>query len=380
MNCFVKESYGFIWHFCHNSHGICYCRMTDESITEYNVLIPDGMEDFDVAIDDSGCIHMVYQNKRGDILYANHFEDRWRKTTLLKSKSESCYPKDFVLKISDLRLDLLYCIEYNGRRMLIFQPIDNNQQSPCVIDCIKNQFCAVQDAQKNLVILYYSETQKSWGIKRFISIEREWTEFSAIDLGECNNPFLYIDSDDKIRIVFDRNSTVIEFSEGKERILGTGRRPIMFYKNDEFTVWEGVVDNKIYVKKAGDNAPAVIMSGEFSRPLRFKLRYTGFESGIRAECCTGNIINGSVRMYGINNFFAVSRVAPFTEERKNYKPDDKTYREMQKMKIRINQLDGLVEQLQKRLNEYDSIKTDRRLQELETAVNKTNKIKFLGLF
>lgn len=127
MNCFVKESYGVIWHFYHNAHGICYCKMIDENITEYNVLLADGQDDFDVLIDDSNCIHMVYQNKEGDILYANHFNGQWRKTTLLESKSREYYPKNFILKRINNWLNILYCIEYNGRKMLTHQVIDSTR-------------------------------------------------------------------------------------------------------------------------------------------------------------------------------------------------------------------------------------------------------------
>ena len=98
MNCFVKESHGVIWHFYHNSHGICFCKMTDENITEYQVLLQEGQEDFDVIIDDSNCIHMVFQNEAGDILYANHFNGQWRKTTLMQSKNQTYYSKGFQLK------------------------------------------------------------------------------------------------------------------------------------------------------------------------------------------------------------------------------------------------------------------------------------------
>ena len=42
MNCFVKETYGVIWHFYHNCHVICYFKMRDDTIAEYQVLIPDG--------------------------------------------------------------------------------------------------------------------------------------------------------------------------------------------------------------------------------------------------------------------------------------------------------------------------------------------------
>ena len=382
MNCFVKESYGVIWHFYHNTHGICYCKMTDENITEYRVLLPDGREDFDILVDDSNCLHMVFQNNEGDILYANHFNGQWRKTTLLKSKSQGYYPKNFSLKRVNNWLNLLYCIEYNGRKMLTHQIIDGTDTTPYVIDCIKDEFCVAQDSSGNIIALFYSETQKNWIVRKFIWSKKSWDDSSPVGLPEgCKNAFLFVDGEDVIHIVYEKEFCIYEYCNHTEKMIGTGQKPIMFFQRDNVIMWEGVTDNKIYIKKENDATPTVIMSGIFSKPSRFKLRFTTYEDELIAECCTGNIINGSVRVYGIYNFFAVSKTSPVSiTAKESDERDNGAYMEMQKMKIRINQLNGIIERLQEKLEEYDIIKIDRRLQELETTVNKTAKTKFLGLF
>lgn len=382
MNCFVKESYGVMWHFYHNTHGICYCKMTDENITEYQVLLPDGQEDFDVLVDDSNCIHMVFQNNEGDILYANHFNGQWRKTTLLKSKSPGCYPKDFSIKRVNNWLNLLYCIEYNGRRMLTHQIIEGTESTPYVIDCIKDSFCVAQDSSGNIIVLFYSETQKSWGTRKYVWSQKEWADFSPLNqLEGCQNIFLFVDKDDCVHIVYDRECCVYEYFENCEKMVGTGQKPIMLCQRDNIIMWEGVSDNKIYIKKEGDSAPTVIMSGGFSKPARFKLRYTTYEQDLNADCCTGNIINGSVRAYGVNNFFVVSQTSPLSfKAQESGETANAAYLEMQKLKVRISQLNSIIERLQSQIEEYDVKKIDRRLKELETAVNKANKTKFLGLF
>ena len=382
MNCFVKESYGVIWHFYHNAHGICYCKMTDENITEYHVLLPDGKEDFDILIDDSDCIHLVFQNNDGDIIYANHFNDQWRKTTLLKSKSQGYYPKDFVLKRVNNWLNLMYCIEYNGRRMLTHQIIDGTDGTPFVVDCIKNDYCVAQELSGNIVTLFYSETEKSWGIRKYIWSKKEWSDFSPISMLEgCKSPFLYIDKNDKTHIVYEREMQIMEYYDDDEKLVGTGQKPLMLYQNCDIIVWEGIADNKVYVKKTGDNAPTVIMSGGFSRPTRFKLRYTVYEPDLKADCCTGNIINGSIRVYGINNFFIVSQTSPISfNNQKSAEENDTAHIEIQKLKIKINQLNGIIERLQSQISEYDIKKLDHRLNELETAVNKPNKPKIFSFF
>ncbi len=382
MNCFVKESYGVIWHFYHNSHGICYCKMNDENIREYQVLLPEGQEDFDILADDSDCLHMVFQNSDGDILYANHFNGQWRKTTLLESKSKGCYPKNFVLKRVNNWLNLLYCIEYNGRRMLTHQIIDGNESTPFVVDCIRDDFCTAQDSAGNINVFFYSETQQAWGIRRFVWSRKEWTEFTLSDgVKDCCNPFLFIDREDNVHIVYDRDNCIYEFYEGVEKMIGMGQRPIMLYQRGNIIMWEGIMDNKVYVKKENDTAPTVIMSGGFSKPVRFKIRYTTYEQDLIAECCTGNIINGSVRMYGINNFFVVADSSPVSAGLKSKGEEDNgAYLEIQKLKVGISRLNNLIEGLQSTVESYDMQKINRRLDELETAVSKTNKTKFLGFF
>lgn len=381
MNFFVKESYGVIWHFYHNTHGICYCKMVDENITEYQVLLPEGQEDFDIIVDDSNCIHMVFQNKEGDILYANHFNGQWRKTTLLKSKSQNCYPKNFSLKRVNNWLNLLYCIEYNGRKMLTHQIIEGTGNTPYVIDCIREDFYVSQDSSGNIVTLFYSETQKKWGIKKFIWSKKEWEDFYATDwLEGSKNAFLFIDNEDDLHIVYEREFCIYEHHHGTENMIGTGQKPTMAFQRNNIIMWEAVTDNKIYIKKEGDSAPTVIMSGGFSKPVCFNLRYTTYEQDLMADCCKGNIINGNVRMYGINNFFAISNASPVSLNKADSKELENTYMEMQRLKIRINQLNSVIERLQAQVEECDAKKIDRRLNELETAVNKTNKTKFLGFF
>ena len=373
MNCFVKESYGALWHFYHNAHGICYCKMNDENITEYNVLLPEGQEDFDVLVDDSNCIHMVFQKNDGDILYANHFNGQWRKTTLLESKHKEYYPKKIALRRVNNWLNVLYCIEYNGRKMLTHQLVDTNLGSPEVIDCIKDEFCCVQDSSGNIILLYYSEIHKSYGTKRYVWSKKSWEEFEKLKLSEdCKNLFLFCDKDDNLHILYDKNFNVYEFYNGEEVLLGTGQKPIMFFYRENTVMWEGVYDNKVYVKKQSDNAPTVIMSGSFSKPVRFGLRFTTYEDNLTADCCLGNIINGSVRLYGINNFFVVSHTSPISIN--GAKEDDNlAYIEMQKLKIKIDRLNEMVEKLQFRVEEYEDKKTDR----LEKTVSKT---KLFGLF
>lgn len=371
MNCFVKETYNTIWHFYHNSHGICFCKMTDENITEYQVLLAEGQEDFDVCIDDTDCIHLLCQNTDGDIMYLNHFNGQWRKTTLLKPKTPSNYKKDFAVRLTENCLNAFYCITYNGKRMLTHHAIDNAGLPPSVIDCIDGPFCTTAHYD-SIHLFYYSESAQSWGTRKYIPSQKEWEDFTPVEaIKNCKNPFLFIDADGKLHIVYEDNGYVAEYFDGKTADIGMGQNPVMVHQNHDMLIWESVTDNKIYIKRKDEQSPTVFMPGGFAKPIKMRLRYTNKESNINADMCHGNIVNGAVRTYGINNFFATAQkhIQTNTEE-----PNTNTNIEIQKLKIQISQLNSLLQKLQAQISAEDIEKINRRLDEVEEAVNKKTKL------
>ena len=216
MNILVKERYDLIWHFYNNSHGICFCKTENESVTEYSVLLSDVTGDFDAIIDDSDCIHLICQNKNGDIIYATHFNGQWRKTSLLKSKSQKPLFKNFTIKRVGNLLNLFYCIDYNGKTMLTHHIIENTSAEPQIIDNIKDDFSVTQDSNGNITVLYFSEIANEWGTKKYIWSQKSWSDFSAIkSLKDVKHPFLYTDINDKIHIVYERSDAVNELFENK---------------------------------------------------------------------------------------------------------------------------------------------------------------------
>lgn len=381
MDCFVKESYGVIRHFYHNRHGICFCTMRDEKITEYQALLPDAREDFDVVVDDSNVTHMVCQNNDGDILYVNHQNGSWKKTTLLKSKKSTAYKKDFIIKRVGNWLNIFYCIEYNGKRMLTHQIVERDDVEPFVVDCISGSFSAATDSMGNIYLLFYSETQKCRGIRKYLWAQKNWEDFSAVEaLRDAKNCYLYIDREDKLHVVYEIDGCIRHYTEEKTEVLGVGTSPIMLFQKEEIVMWEGIGDSKVYIRRAADKAPTVFMPGGFAKPVRFRLRYTSYEPDINADMCLGNITDGGVKTYGVRNFFSVSSSPP------SISPSDKTgtpktanapFIELQKLKIQVGQLENTVEKLRAEIAEIDTQKTDRRLCELEETIRHSGHMSFV---
>lgn len=384
MDVFVKESYGVIWHFYHNRHGICFCKMKDDKISKYQVLIPDGQEDFDVIIDDTDTLHLVCQNTEGDILYFNYHDSKWGKATLLKSKNPTNYKKDFVIKRVGNWLNLFYCINYNGNRMLTHHMFERQGETPTVVDCIGSDFSVALDSLGNIYALFFSETHKKPGVRKYLWSQKRWEDFSPIDeLLDAKNYFLYIDKEDKMHILFELSGCVKSYVEGEVKLLGTGTSPIMLDQNGELVMWSGEHDNKVYIRRHDDLSPTVFMPGGFSKPLRFKLRYTSYEPNIRAEMCLGNIVDGAVKTYGVKNFFVVSSTPPAVspinpQGTEAHSEPNTSYIELQKLKIQIGRLQSIIEKLQSEIETLNAQKIDRRLNELEETVDKKLRNKILN--
>ena len=278
---------------------------------------------------------MVYHNTDGDVMYANHFKGQWRKTTLINRKRSMSCEKIFLKQVKN-RLHILYSVQYNGRTMLTHYIISDNGIKPLVVDGIKGDFSVETDGDGNIIVLFYSESENKWGIRKYLPKGDLWTEFVSVDMGnECENPFLYVDTESLFHIVYQKELAVMEYCNGDKKMLGVGQRPIMFYYDGDVVSWEGITDNKVYVKRSDDTAPTVIMSGGFSRPVRYKIRHTSSYDKLKCECCMGNVINSVVRLYGTGDFFAIPQGGNCNNNS-----------ELEKLKYRISQLEILVKQLQ----------------------------------
>ena len=391
MEYFVKQSYGRLWHFYKNRHGLCFCIMNSELLREYQVLLPDGQEDFDVTIDDADGVHLVCQNENGDILYLNCCHDSWQKTVLLQSRTAGAYRKDFSLRRVNNWLNLFYTINHNGKKMLVHHII-NSEEQPHAVDYIMGEFCTAQDSGGNLYVLFYSESKSSWGYARYVWSRKQWDGFRALEPGAgfCS-PYIAVDDADAVHITGEAGGKIIHIADGMREELGEGTRPVLLWRDGLCVMWENIYDNKIYLKRAGEEKPVTFASGGFAHPKLFGVRYTCFESGYRAERCYGCIDDGAARLYHLPDFFAVSS-APPKPVRQSAAPEpdaeravpdrqpDGLFLEVQKIKIQLSQISGTLEKLQNRLEGMDPKQINHRLEEIETVVNKLSSTKLWRLF
>lgn len=386
MNCFVKERYETVWHFYHNSQGICFCKMNKDNIGEYSVLYPEGTEDFDVLIDDSDSLHMVCRNVGGDIVYINHSKGKWHKGVVTEAKNPVNYSRNISLERVNNWLNILYYTEYKGKKMITHRILESENLPPQVVDCAEGDFSTAKDSMGNIYILYYSVKNNCFGMKKFWWSQKRWTEFEPVEkLLGCKSSFLYIDCEDVLHIAYETDGVIWEYCSGEVKKIGTGQNPIICNNGLDFLMWEGISDNKIYIKNFDEDTPTVFMPGSFGKPIKFGLRYTGEERGIRAKYCFGNIVNGRVKTYGINDFFSTIKRPEenVVEDVKNGAGagvDLELNKRIAEIQSRLERLSFAVESIMSVMAEADYKEINRQLQDIQSAVNKKPKQKLFNIF
>ena len=376
---FVKQSYGKLWHFCHNSQGICFCTMTNEELKEYEILLREGQSDFDVLIDDSDVLHLVCQNDKGDIIYLSYSEQSWHKYVVMISKTPSAYSKNFNIQRINNWINIFYTIDYKGKKMLTHQIIENDDAPPNVVDCITGNFSVAKDSSNNIFVLFFSEGQNKYGYRKYAWSKKEWEAFVEIDSPEnFKKPYIFIDRNDNMHIVGMVGDDVVYISNDVQ-VLAQGENPIIMEKESIYLMWEGKKDSKVWVSQKDENSndfqkPTEFMAGRFAPLKIFSLAYTIYEQGINAMHCYGFISDNIVKLYMQSNFFNVQRTKPkpiqknITEEVQRFaqklspqaqvtksEENSQSVIELTKLKIQLGQVISGIEKLNHRLDSIETV-------------------------
>jgi|GEM_PF-2940979 len=367
---FIKESFGALWHFCHNREGICFCRMKDEHLAEYEILLSEGQSDFGVIIDDSDCIHLICQNNAGDIIYLNYTKQNWQKVVVMQSKNQISYPKNFRIQRTNKWINIFYIIEYKGQKMLTHQMLERSDVPPTVLDYVGDDYSLAKDSMNNLYVLFYSQSQRAYGYKKYSWNTKKWEEFSKIDVPSTfMHPYLFIDSVDTMHIVGVLNDDVVYYSDTLTTIA-KGIRPIVIQKENLHIMWlsKGGIVYGCQSVDGGKNFqnPTEFMAGRFAQTKLFSISYTAFERQINARNCYGFIGDSTVKFYALGEFFNVLKTPPrpiqksLSEEAREFiqktepQPEQEfsiENIELTKLKIQMGHISSNLEKINKKLDE-----------------------------
>ncbi len=354
---FVKHSYGIMRHFCHNSRGICFCNMTDANTTEYEILVDNGQRDFDVIIDDSDTIHLVCQDDKGNILYIKNNGKDWEKYTLLQSKTPSSHLKSFNLLRVGKWINIIYSIDYKGKKMLTHHILENSDV-PTAIDYIDGEFCTAKDESGNIYVLY-TNYSGSLGWRKFVWSKKEWGDFIPVSTsGRLIQPYIFVD--DRIHITGVIEENAVYLNEGGETTVGTNAFDPIFIKHSGILniMWKNKKDGRVWCCSSTDDggsfqAPTEFMAGRFAPSKLFSLAYTTFEA-CQSRHCYGYIRDNAATLYLLSDFLKISRIPPKPMPTLTYPVQSNDETELEKLKIQLRMVSDSLAKITSRVEKLES--------------------------
>ncbi|AEY68019.1 FHA domain-containing protein [Clostridium sp. BNL1100] len=201
-----KDSEGKLWNFYYDTNqGICYSVFSKRfAWSEPRVVQSEAYEQFYVEIDEKDCFHIIYQDKKGNIIYCFMQQNETVKALpVLTSKSHSVFNKHLSLIVANSSVHIFFIIEHNGIYMLSYQTItDGVPVAPKKVDNITilpNPYTVVYDLNDDIYVFYHISDGKNnqIGYKKYSTVNKTWSEYSQITMFSSNsqNP----------RVVVDRN-------------------------------------------------------------------------------------------------------------------------------------------------------------------------------
>lgn len=211
----LKDSEGKLWNFYYdNSQGICYSIFSKRMAwSEPRIMQPEAYDQFYVEIDEKDCFHLVYQDKKGNIIYCLMQQNETVKAIpVLTSKSHSIFDKHLSLIVVRNCVHIFFIIEHNGTYMLSFQTItDGVPVVPKKVDNISalpNPYTVIYDMHDDIYVFYHISDGKNnqIGYKKYSIPNKAWSEYSQITMFSSNseNPKVVVDRNGIFHICYHR--------------------------------------------------------------------------------------------------------------------------------------------------------------------------------
>ncbi|MCX7922807.1 MAG: hypothetical protein N3B21_12480 [Clostridia bacterium] len=211
----VKLSSGKITNIFYKDGAGAYLRSLDKGDTWLTPvhITKDIMPNFDVCVDSTDNIHILYQNTKGNIGYLLNNNGSWSVKSVLKSKNSSIYNKYLTIIHNGQTIILFYVLKYSGRNLLAYQIMDSQQDisEPKVIDYItdsKTPYIVLEDKKGETYIFYrYLDVKYDCiGCKKYIPSRRQWSDFTPITEydGESEVLGAGVDSNNNIYICWQK--------------------------------------------------------------------------------------------------------------------------------------------------------------------------------
>ncbi len=343
------------FYYC-DKDGICM-----RSQNSAHSLLKDTHTDFDVVYTNS-VIYLVCQNKNGDIVLLKYFDNAWHKYTLLVSKTQNAYDKNFYLLESADCVQLFYTIKSSGRLLLIQQILSQQNSEPIVVSAIQEStkpFFVINDSELNSYI-YYKNEQGVLGYKMYKWSQKSFGDFIKVE--DCASDYVYalLDMYGRHHICYKSQNSIAYIKRSLDGEYTKTLIPISYFDIDTapyihfdeekiYIIWRAG-SCIMYVQSADDGksfcAPVkMISSGE--APLLFSV-----QKQHRRSFSFGTLVNGEHQLINIGmhahenslNKNHVKDKRPIIRETTNSSNDD-----IKRIKSALVALSGEVSELKNKL-------------------------------
>ncbi len=210
-----RDSEGKLWNFYYDTNqGICYSIFSKKMAwSEPRVVQSEAYEQFYVEIDEKDCFHIIYQDKKGNIVYCFMQPNETVKALpVLTSKSHSVFNKHLSMIVANGSVHIFFIIEHNGIYMLSYQTItDGVPVAPKKVDNITvlpYPYTIVYDMNDDIYVFYHISDGKNnqIGYKKYSTVNKTWSEYSQITMFSSNsqNPKVVVDRNGIFHICYVR--------------------------------------------------------------------------------------------------------------------------------------------------------------------------------
>ena len=160
------------------------------------VVTKDCYPGFSACIDKDDRLHIVLQDKNGNLKHALYENEAWNLFSLLNSKNPSAYEKHPQAAAAGRNLLFFYVLKHAGRNLLSYQTEKYGEapSPPKAIDYIEVDGIPFRvTVDRNEVYVFYRKSDGSknpMGIRKFNLQEESWNEFKPVGWEAGDTEFL----------------------------------------------------------------------------------------------------------------------------------------------------------------------------------------------
>ncbi len=210
-----KDSQGKLWNFYYDINlGLCYSIFSKRlTWSDPKVIQSEVYNDYYVEIDKQDSFHIVYQDKKGNIIYSLlHQNETAKAIPILTSKAQTLYNKHLSLVVANSSVHIFFMVEHNSTLLLSHQTIvDGVPVAPKKVDNISEitePYTVLFDTNDDIYAFYHISDSKNnqIGYKKFSIINNIWSEYSQITAfsNNCENPKVVVDRNGIFHICYQR--------------------------------------------------------------------------------------------------------------------------------------------------------------------------------